>query len=156
MVKELFAEYGCSLRYAILSVLVVIFTCMLTFYVSGQYINTPGQVKTSSLNRDYSEIPFHTYDATIACQDETRQQLGQSVVRTHTDWRSTRFEDDRQTYLVTLLVDVGSLDVFEEAHIYCYIDPKDYVVNYFQAYDSKQRPLLSKFSFGDLVSAFTL
>jgi len=49
--------------------------------------------------------------------------------------------------------DVGTLQDYDEVYIYCYIDPKDYEVTYFKAYDSKQQPLLSKFSFEDLLDS---
>lgn len=155
VMKELIVEYRRSLCYGTIAITIVLFSSLLTLYFSGQFTGTTAPKDTLFSNRDYGEIPFDTYDALIACREKAREEFGSSLVRTHADWHSSRFEPDRQSYLVALYADVGALDIFEEAYIYCYVDPKDYVVTYFKAYDSRQRPMLSRFSFGDLISAFS-
>jgi len=108
---------------------------------------------TNATDRNYGQTPFDIYDASLACGDEAKQKLGPSLVRLRADWHSTRLETERQIYFVAMQGDVGTLEEYDEVYIYCYIDPQDYEVTYFKAYDSKQKPLLSKFSFEDLIGS---
>ena len=137
--------------YGALGVVAVVLSCLITLYVASSTAAIERQVDSG---RDYAQIPFDTYDATNVCRDEAVNQLGSSLVRILPDWHSTRFEPSRQTYLVVLRADVGTLQNHEDAHVYCYIDPRDYAVRYFNAYDSKQKPLLTGFSFGDIIDSF--
>ncbi|NIB42937.1 hypothetical protein HBA55_25240 [Pseudomaricurvus alkylphenolicus] len=121
-----------------------------------QRIAPPEQPVLSAQTSKADRAPLDSYQATSSCKQTARSKIGDTLLRTSTDWHSTRFEADRRFYLVALKADVGDLDVFEEAYIYCYIDPRDYAVTYFKAYDSKHKPLLSGFSFGDLIGALRL
>lgn len=141
-------------RYGALAIAIVLVSSMLTLYASGKFIVTTAWQNARFSNRDYVEIPFDTYDAMIACREEAREQLGSSLLRSSPDWRSTRFEPDRQTYLTVLQADVRNLNIFEEAYVYCYIDPNDYVATYIRAYDSKQRPLISGSGFVNFIRSF--
>ncbi|NIB44176.1 hypothetical protein HBA55_31545 [Pseudomaricurvus alkylphenolicus] len=142
------------LIYSAMGVVAIITSCLLTVYVVNSRAEAAEINGQANNGRDYNQIPFDTYDATNVCREEATDQLGASLVRILPDWHSTRFEADRQTYLVVLKADVGTLQNFEDAYVYCYIDPSDYAIKYFNAYDSKQKPLLSGFSFGDIIDSF--
>lgn len=135
----------------------VVISSLLTYYIaSDSRGNSPPSSDTLFADRNFAEAPFDANDASRACEAESKHKLGNSLLRTNINWHSTRFDEKRQLWLVVLDGDVGDLEQFESAHIYCYINPRSYEVSYLKAYDSESRPLGEKvgFDFNDLVSFF--
>ncbi len=145
-------------NYCLMALTVVACSILLALYFSGYFDTFKNERSVNGYTlafteRDFTKAPFDSYDASRACQDEAKKKLGESLLRTSTDWHSTRYEPDKASFLVTLKGDVGDLYVYEEAYIYCYVDPEKFLVTYFKAYDSDMRSILDKFNFGDIVNA---
>ncbi len=105
--------------------------------------------------RDFSKIPFDSLDATRGCEQEARDKFTGEYLRSTVDWHSTRFQENRDTFIVVLNADIGTLENFEEAKVYCYVNPRTYMVSYFKAYDGNDKPMLSNgISFKEMMSAF--
>lgn len=92
----------------------------------------------------YHKIPFDQQDAVRLCEEKALSKFGERLVRTDTDWRSTRFESKKDTYLVLLNGTIGDYQQNEQAKLYCYVDPDDKVVTYFKAYDLNGKSMLSR------------
>ena len=136
---------------------VVMLSSLLTVYLTDNDRSTAlNATRDIFADRNFNEAPFNAQDAGLACTQESNQRFGATLVRSRVDWRSTRFDEGRELWLVVLNGDVGDLYQYDEATIYCYINPKTYVVSYFKAYDSESQPLLERvgFSCADLVAVF--
>ena len=153
MMDKLFSGHALLTHYTLAGLGLVIGTVALTLYAAG-YFNPPVETGPSPLaGRDFTIAPFDIHDAAGVCQQEALEKLGPSLVRATPDWHSSRLESSRDIYFIALNADVGDIYRHEAAFVYCYVDPDDYVVTYFKAYDSEERSLLSKFSFGDILKA---
>lgn len=134
---------------------VVVPSSLLTIYFSDrpQLIDTSGE---AHVVRDFEQVPFDAYDATLACTQEAHGKFGRQLLRTSVDWHSTRLDQERNLFMVVLYADVGTLKAFEAATVYCYISRRDFQVSYFKAFDSNSRDMFSKrsFDFADLMKVF--
>lgn len=82
-------------------------------------------------------------DAVKRCELEAQVKFGDQLLRTFPDWHSSRFEPKRSIYLVMLSADVGRLDLFQTANVYCYVDPVDRDVDYYRVAGLKSRSIFS-------------
>ena len=94
--------------------------------------------------RDFRQIPFDEYDATQVCEHKAKRQLGEALLRSHVDDHSTRFEPDRDIFVISLVGHVGIPEQFEDVYIYCYVDPRKYAVTYYDTVYAERRSLMSK------------
>ncbi len=94
--------------------------------------------------RDFRRIPFDEYDATQVCQHKAKRQFGDALLRSHVDDHSTRFEPQRDIFVVSLIGNVGTPQQFEDVFIYCYVDPHEYAVTYYDTVYAEQRSLMSR------------
>ncbi len=101
------------------------------------------------------DVPFGVLDAAAECELETQDRLSDVLVRSRVDWHSTRFQPDRNVFVVALQADIGSLHNFEQANVYCYINPRTQQVSYFNAYDEDGKSYMSRaISFESVMKAF--
>ncbi len=132
---------------------VVIPSCLITLH----YVKASGKnpLEFEGHKRNFQEIPFDSLDASRECEKEARDKFGEEYLRSTVDWHSTRFQETRNMYIVVLEADIGIRESFEQAKVYCYINPKSYVVSYFKAYDSEDKPMLSSgVSFEEMMDSF--
>ena len=132
---------------------VVIPSCLVTLH----YVKASGQslLGFAGEKRNFQEIPFDSLDASISCEDEAKNKFGDEFLRSTVDWHSTRFQETRNMYIVVLDADIWIRESFEQAKIYCYINPRSYMVSYFKAYDSEDNPMLSSgVSFEEMMDSF--
>ena len=94
--------------------------------------------------RDFRLIPFDEYDATQVCRHKAARQFGDTLVRAHVDDRSTRFEPERNIFVVSLLGNVGTPRRFEDVFIYCYVDPREHTITYYDTVFAEKRSLMSR------------
>ncbi|WP_439135663.1 hypothetical protein [Pseudomaricurvus sp.] len=129
------------LKYALGLLVVAILSSALT--ILG--VNTYSWLSPDKSSAPYlHDIPFDRLDAVHLCEDKAKVRFGDKLVRTDTDWRSTRFQADKHVYLVILNGSIGNYEQHEKAKIYCYVDPDDQYVSYFKAYDLEGRSMLSR------------
>lgn len=122
------------------------------------YHNDPSLLSFGSSNEatEQHRLPFGLLDATAECKQETEERLGDVMLRSRVDWHSTRFQKDRNIYMVTLQADIGDIHRFEQANVYCYISPRTQQVSYFNAYDSEGKSYVSRaISFNSVMKAFS-
>lgn len=136
---------------------VIVLSCLVTLYfVSDSNANLLDLV-TGKSKRDFQQVPFDSLDASESCRNESKGQFGQDFLRSTVDWHSTRFQENREVYIVVLDADIGTRENFEQARVYCYVNPKSYIVSYFKAYDSHNDAMLSGgFNLKDMMESFSL
>jgi|GEM_PF-1155743 len=130
---------------------------LLTYYIASDNSgHSTSAANTLFADRNFNQAPFDANDASRACEAESKRKFGDTLLRSNVNWHSTRFDEQRKLWLVVLDSDVGNLEQFDNASIYCYINPRTYEVSYFKAYDSESRVLGEKvgFDFEDIVSFF--
>lgn len=125
------------------AVAIVVPTSLLTMHYAGagklSLFQSP-QPKSSSVS---AEPAFDSLQAVQACEKKSAAKFDGELLGSSVDWRSTRFQPSRNVFIVILKGNVGTYDDFEEANIYCYVNPKSEKVTYFKAYDSENKPMLS-------------
>jgi len=132
---------------------IVITSSLLTIHFANSSDRLP--FEHTGTARDFAKIPFDSLDATRGCEKETRAKFAGDYLRSTVDWHSTRFQESRAVYIVVLDADIGTREKFEEAKVYCYVNPDTYKVSYFKAYDDDQKPMLSTgISFKDMMKSF--
>lgn len=94
--------------------------------------------------RDFSFTPFSLMDAYDACVLEAKSKLGNSILRTHMLPLSTRYQQDKGTYMVVLSADVGTVEEWSVMTIYCTVDPNAHEISYYKEIYDGQPSLLSR------------
>lgn len=95
-------------------------------------------------SRDFSKTPFGLMDAYDACLAESQAKFGDSLLRSQMLPLSTRFDESSQEYLVVINADVGVIDDWTQATIYCSIDPVAEQISYYKEVHDGQESILSK------------
>ena len=107
----------------------------------GAELITPEQ----ALNRDYYRSPLNMSDAYQYCVLEAEKQLGAAILRYSMDEISSHYKEDKKLFFIVLKADVGSIDDYREASIYCNVDPRQYKVSYYkEVYPGEDRSILSR------------
>lgn len=94
--------------------------------------------------RDFSKTPFGLMDAYDACLLESQAKFGSALLRSHMLPLSTRFNESSQEYLVVLSADVGEVNDWSVATIYCSIDPVAEEISYYKEVHDGHQSILSK------------
>lgn len=116
----------------------------LTWYASSdRSLNLQGAERVFE-GRDFSQTPFGLMDAYDACLLESRAKFGSALLRSHMLPLSTRYDESRQEYLVVLSADVGEVNDWSEATIYCSIDPVAQEISYYKEVHDGEHSILSK------------
>lgn len=129
------------LSFVFLALLVSIVTAYLA---SDRDLTVGGGAEQVFGSRDFSKTPFGLMDAYDACQLELQAKLGANLLRSHMLPLSTRFNESTQEYLVVLSADVGSVEDWNVATVYCSIDPVAEQVSYYKEVHDGQESILSK------------
>lgn len=132
---------------------IVVPSSLLTLYHKDPSLFSFGSSEQTAAGHN---VPFDLLDATAECKQETEERLGDVLLRSRVDWHSSRFQKDRNIYVVSLQADIGDIHRFEEANVYCYINPRTEQVSYFNAYDSEGKSYVSRaISFDSVLKAFS-
>lgn len=94
--------------------------------------------------RDFSLTPFSLMDAYDACVLEAQAKYGANMLRNHMLPLSTRYDEKTHEYLVVLNADIGSQDDWNEATIYCSIDPVKEQISYYKEVHTGERSIVAK------------
>lgn len=94
--------------------------------------------------RDFSRTPFTLMDAYDACVLEAKSKYGSNLLRNHMLPLSTRFDAGKQEYLVVLSADIGTVQEWSEATIYCSIDPVAEKISYYKDVHDGGQSIVSK------------
>lgn len=114
--------------------------CLLTAFVFALFFSTQNasSFKPSAAGkllftgRNFTLQPFTLMDANDLCELETREKLGESLLRYHMNPLSTRYEERKDRYFVVLNADIGTVTQWEEALIYCDVNPSAHKVAYYK------------------------
>lgn len=117
---------------------------LLTYYASSERELMYEGAAAVFEGRDFSHTPFALMDAYDACLLESRSKFGNALLRSHMLPLSTRYDEAKQEYLVVLSADVGTVDEWNEAIIYCSIDPVRERISYYKEVHDGQQSILSK------------
>ena len=117
---------------------------LLTLYFSSERIASNGGGRAIFEQRDFSFTPFSLMDAYDACVMEARSKLGSNLLRSHMLPLSTRYQQDKGTYMVVLSADVGEVDDWSVMTIYCTVDPQAHEISYYKEIYQGQPSLLSR------------
>ncbi len=133
-----------TLKQALLWILsinaVVIPTSLLTLYIAGFQ---PFQHAADPTVQE-PEILFGVSDAAAACEVKADKKFEGQLRYSNVDWHSTRFQSERNVYVVVLNGGVGPAANIDKATIYCYVNPVSEIVTYFKAYDDNSKPMLNR------------
>lgn len=87
--------------------------------------------------RNFTLQPFDLMDAHDVCELESKEKLGESLLRYTMNPLSTRYQEKKKNYFVVLNADIGRIDLWEEVMIFCDVDPKSHSVSHLKVvYDS--------------------
>ncbi|WP_019529863.1 hypothetical protein [Dasania marina] len=124
---------------------IIFISCAASYYFADDEPASNVSDNASSLLRDYYRSPLNMSDAYQYCVQEAQTQLGASLQRYAMDDISTRYKHEQGVFFVVLRVDVGSLNDYRKAMIYCDVDPKVYRVSYYkEVYLGEDRSILSR------------
>lgn len=127
--------------------LMVFLSVFATFYF---YDNHQGAAKNNLMldgggQRDYRRSPFNYSDAYEYCVLEAKSQLGNELLRYTMDNLSSHYKQVENVYFIVLKVDIGTLEEFRGASIYCRVDPVAHVVSYYkEVFPGEDRSILSR------------
>ncbi|MGK0441015.1 MAG: hypothetical protein ACJA0N_000810 [Pseudohongiellaceae bacterium] len=116
----------------IVTFIVAIAASLLTVYFYSGQKDSVSNSQPTIVPRDFRQAPFDLNDAYDACLLEAKSSLGAGMLRAHMRPRSTRYEEKKGYYLVVINADVGNVQEWEEATIYCTVDPKAQQVSYYK------------------------
>lgn len=142
--KALLGDVGLKQKLFFMACVIIIFS-LITYYFFGNTKVIKSKAPPPEVFRDYSRVPFNLSDAYEQCVAETKEQLGENMLRYTMDNLSTFLDPKTKVYFVVLKVDVGSIIEFREASIYCNVDPTLHVVTYYkEVYPGESRSILSR------------
>ena len=94
--------------------------------------------------RDFESTPFGLMDAYDACTMEAKSKLGDSMLRANILPLSTRYDTDNNTYLIVIDADIGTIQSWSDATIYCDIDPEEQKLSYYKEIIHGEPSILSR------------
>ncbi len=147
----MFSSLGHNLLAGVGLFSVTVGSSLLTLYIAKSnpsWMNS-GSAKDSALRYD---LQFDGMQAVSNCQEKAFQKFSGTLLRSEVDWRSTRYQEEQDQFVVLLNGSTGNLQHHEPVTIYCYIDPDSEEVSYFRAYDSNNSSIFSNgLSLDDMV-----
>ena len=136
--------YRSNVSLVICFIVLAVLVSLLTLYTQSHRELSFSGAEQVFKGRDFSETPFSLMDAYDACLMESRSKFGSSMLRSHMLPLSTRYDPEKQEYLVVLSADVGTVDDWNVATIYCSIDPVKEEVSYYKEVHDGKQSMLSK------------
>lgn len=127
------------------ALLMVVFVLIVTVYCVKHIASSKGDKGGFHYARDYSLNPFAIYDAISVCEDEANLRLGSKLRDTTVNDLSTRFDGRKGIYFVVLDGRFGSATHYIFNQIYCHVDARHYMVNYFKTHDKNYRDFMISF-----------
>ncbi|MFA7555394.1 MAG: hypothetical protein WCY88_14195 [Spongiibacteraceae bacterium] len=159
--KALITKLECILRsinhplllVGIMVLLVVGSASLTVFFADSRSIDLTGKQSLFD-GRDFVRTPFGLMDAYDACVDKAKSSLGDSLLRNTMLPLSTRYEVRDKAYVVALDVDVGTIRNWDNAMIFCSVNPVMQRVTYYKEhYDTESSLLTRSISFiGKLIN----
>ncbi len=119
--------------------LLIMIACAGTIYFANHFIQLNGSESTIQKDRDYSLSPFAMNDAISVCRKQATSKFGSKLQHTVVNEHSTRYDSEQGVYFVVLDGRVGSKSKSSNNQIYCHVDSRHYVVNYFKTHDPNYR-----------------
>ena len=107
---------------------IVLSFCLLIFLASAITWITKSQI-FSEKEKGYT-LPTDIYLASDYCQEKIEKKLGDRLLRSYMDERSSR--EEAFIYRVFFKADVGTLADWDEVMIYCYVDRWKLELAYFK------------------------
>jgi len=122
--------------------------CMLI--VSGLLTDSAGRKLSGSVaskelfeGRNFTFEPFTLMDANHLCERQARAKRGASLLRYTMNPLSTRYEADKNRYIIVLDADIGTVESWSEISLFCDIDPVAHRVSYYKEIYDDDSSLLS-------------
>lgn len=125
-------------------VVIAMIASLLTAYLASSREFAVAGAEAVFATRDFSRTPFSLMDAYDACLMESKSKFGDNLLRSHMLPLSTRYNESTQEYLVVLSADVGAINDWNEATIYCSIDPVAQQISYYKEVHDGELSILSK------------
>ncbi|WNO08468.1 hypothetical protein [Teredinibacter sp. KSP-S5-2] len=91
-------------------------------------------------------IPYNQYEAEVLCQNQMRENIGDTLLRSHVDNHSSRLDNVSGIYRIYLKADVGTLRDYKEVMVYCQVNQYNKQLSYFKTVDPSKKP----FSYADI------
>lgn len=123
---------------------IALMVSLLTSYLASSRDLNVGGAEAVFQSRDFSRTPFGLMDAYDACLMESKSKFGMNLLRSHMLPLSTRYNESTREYLVVLSADVGEVNDWNEATIYCSIDPVAQQISYYKEVHDGEVSILSK------------
>lgn len=102
----------------------------------------PGKYQDSG--RNYAMLPFDMTDAQNICQAKTKTRYGEILVRTQVDYHSTRYEEKSGLYKIFMSAHLGDNKIYDEATVYCFVNPDEYMIEHFRVVQTDQKSLMAR------------
>lgn len=144
--KARYASASVKDRVLLIMFAVIFISCFTTYYYFDDGKSNAGADKLhGSLARDYYRSPLNMSDAYQYCVAEAQKQLGSSMRGFTMDEMSTRYKPEQSVFFIVLKVDVGTINDYREAVVYCDVDPMQHMVSYYkEVYPGEDRSILSR------------
>lgn len=152
--KAILKGYFLSFRHAVvrhravLSLSLMVFLSVFAtfyFYANHHVVSKKNITLEGGGQRDYRRSPFNYSDAYEYCVLEAKSQLGSELLRYNMDNLSSHYKQTENVYFIVLKVDIGTLDDFRGASIYCRVDPVAHIVSYYkEVFPGEDRSILSR------------
>jgi len=119
---------------------------------SGSQMAGSADSKALFAGRDFTFEPFTLMDANALCERQARAKRGASLLRYTMNPLSTRYEADKNRYIIVLDADIGTVEAWSEIALFCDIDPVAQQVSYYKEIYEDDSSLLSAVTglFGDV------
>lgn len=91
-------------------------------------------------------IPYNQYDAEVLCQNQMKENIGDTLLRSYVDNHSTRLDSVSGVYRIYLKADVGTLRDYKEVMVYCQVNQYSKQLSYYKTVDPSKKP----FSYADI------
>ena len=122
----------------------IVLVITLAVYFLSPRTSTSQKLQGLFEGRNFQYSPFELMDAHDVCLYNARDELGSGFLRSHVDDLSTRFDTRDNVYLIVLNVDVGTVNGYNTAKIYCTVDPSSYQLTYYKEVHEGKQSLLSR------------
>lgn len=144
------------LQLSLITLSLVTVTSVMTIYLSGhsKAVFDPPPSESQTVQNTYTDTRYTELDAITDCHKKAVDKFEGELLRSTVDDHSTRYDPDREKFIIVLYGAIGTPQKNEAARIYCYVEPDSQKVTYFSAYDANNKSLLSGSGFGLLQSLF--
>ncbi|WNO11237.1 hypothetical protein [Teredinibacter sp. KSP-S5-2] len=121
-----------------------IVSVILCLFWASLFLDIEHSGKYYDAQRNYKILPFDLLDATSICEQKTQKRYGDKMISSYIDNHSTYFDRSTYLYKVFMFARVGELRDSEEVVVHCFVNPSEYMVEHYRAFEPKKGSLMNR------------